>query len=565
MTGIMAEQNEIAKILLNCEKSGAAPPYIISDDTYKEQKRGILKETLPVYSPPVRYNAEGAEIFIVSDLHIASGRNSVGIFRGTENFFADDCFKRFLKYAKENKKTDKAVLILNGDVLDFIRVTEYPGKVRKPEISRIIKGYLTLEPIKMPRECEPQEEASAFNEWYDLLLKLGIPRDIDTLTNISKKEKAYGLETNDYKSVWKLHVIEKGHKDFFDTLAEWLREGNKIVITKGNHDPEWCWLAVRNHFRLIMTERIAGTSGKAVKDVLNETVLPRITFVDDSMIIDKELYVEHGHRYDKNTMILKEPFYKGNQLNIPFGSFFNRYLVNRVELYLPYYDNIRPSGNFLPVLIKENFPLGLKVLFAHIPLTIRMAFTFNGRYIWFMFKKVFFMFFVLLLPIVLFFLSYSGNIEALQGLHAHLKEFYSKIVPDFLEKPLLNLLRGFGSLFLSYALARFVGWLQTEQLSSLDNFAIKRNEGSGFRLMTMGHTHNPGQYLFDSGTRFFNTGTWIPIIENSTAEVREDKTYVFLHLERDSSGRLVSANNNCLQRWNDDACRPETLVLVQRK
>ena len=83
--------------------------------------------------------------------------------------------------------------------------------------------------------------------------------------------------------------------------------------------------------------------------------------------------------------------------------------------------------------------------------------------------------------------------------------------------------------------------------------------------MTMGHTHNPGEYLFNKNKRFYNTGTWIPIIENSTADIREDKTYTFLHLKRDKDNKLFPAENNLIQRWNDDAGRGEDLVLVKRK
>ena len=85
--------------------------------------------------------------------------------------------------------------------------------------------------------------------------------------------------------------------------------------------------------------------------------------------------------------------------------------------------------------------------------------------------------------------------------------------------------------------------------------------------MTMGHTHNPGEYIFNinnDNKRFYNTGTWIPVIENSTADIREDKTYTFLQLVRDEKANLQIANNG-LQRWNDDAGRAEPQILLERK
>jgi hypothetical protein len=77
--------------------------------------------------------------------------------------------------------------------------------------------------------------------------------------------------------------------------------------------------------------------------------------------------------------------------------------------------------------------------------------------------------------------------------------------------------------------------------------------------VTFGHTHNPEQWV--RGNRaYFNTGAWIPVIETSSATVRYDRTYTFLHVRRVASGMHA----DLLQRWNDDAERAEPLALVQR-
>lgn len=49
-----------------------------------------------------------------------------------------------------------------------------------------------------------------------------------------------------------------------------------------------------------------------------------------------------------------------------------------------------------------------------------------------------------------------------------------------------------GLLIVSYLLSRIVGWFQLEEPSSLDKFARQRYAGTPYRIMTMGHTHNPG-------------------------------------------------------------------------
>ncbi len=491
----MDNKKEIAELLLKCEETGLAPPYVVSAGTYKVQKGSLFNRSVPLETEPVKYESGNEEIFVVSDLHIASGKNSIGIYKGTENFFADDSFSRFLDYADSVKKTPKAVLVINGDVFDFLRVVEYPGKIRKARLSKRIKGFLRFNPIKPPLPPDASAIEAQFREWQETLEKIGVTKTIDELKNISKKEKEFGLKTHDYKSVWKLHLIQKGHDEFFNALARWLNKGNRLVIVKGNHDTEWYWRAVRSYFRLILTERI---SAENISGTLKR-ILPQITFIDDSLVIDNDFYVEHGHRYDKYTMILGDPLFNPNELNIPFGSFFNRYLLNRIELFFPFLDNVRPSGNVLPVLMKENFPLGLKVLFQHLPFTLRMLFTLNGRYIFFMLKRVLLILLALLLPIVLllvFNYDYLKQIAVISQLWFSVKNLFDLVIPSFIKTPLVNILKGFGSFFLSYLLARFVSWLQLTEPDSLEAFARERSKNSDCKYFTMGHTHNPGEYRF---------------------------------------------------------------------
>ena len=65
----------------------------------------------------------------------------------------------------------------------------------------------------------------------------------------------------------------------------------------------------------------------------------------------------------------------------------------------------------------------------------------------------------------------------------------------------------------SYFLSRFVAHFQLGEPSSLDdNARLILADNPQYQFATMGHTHNPDQ--FRKGHQyFFNTGTWIPIIE----------------------------------------------------
>jgi len=558
----MKEKNKIAEILLHCEEeNGTAPRYITNPDTYKETRSSLFGESEPVRTEPIKYETDKEEIYVVSDLHIASGRNDVGIYKGTENFFADDSFYRFLEFT--GKKKGNALLIINGDIFDFLRVTDFPGKVKKVRPSKKFK-YLFKGVFLKNHEPDEDTVKDEFEKWKDELVKVGINKTKDELENsISKKEEIYGLQTDDFKTIYKFMKIKHGHPEFFKALSEWLENGNKLLILKGNHDLEICRLAVRNYLRLTLAEEIHNKNkNRNIEDILTGTILPQITFIDDSVEINKDFYVEHGHRYDKYCMVLGSQVLKNSeQINIPFGSFFNRYLINRAELFYPFLDNVRPSGNLLPMLFKENFSLGLKILFHHIPLLIRILFT-NFRYMRFMFNKVFWIVMAIIIPVGLFIYFNQSLIGLISGDISKIQEAGG--IGGFIITQAKNLIL----LFLSYIFARIVSWFQLTEPSSLNKPAEKRFKGTEYRISTMGHTHNPGEYKFDVDNkkrRFYNTGTWIPVIETSTGEVREDKTYTFLHLKREADGKIQPANDGLLQRWNDDAGRAELQVLVERK
>ncbi len=555
------ERNEVARLLLDCESEGGlAPPYVVQPDTYREERVPFLRPARPVRTEPVPYDAGGREVFVVSDLHIAAGRNPAGVYKGTENFFADDSFLRFLDHAHAGLDGADALLVINGDIFDFLRVTEYPGRVRPARFSKRVRHAIKLDPIGVPAPPTAAVVNAQLAEWSAELLKVGIamtPAALDA--DISGRERKYGLGTADYKTIYKLMRIHRGHPGFFEALARWLERGHTLLILKGNHDLELYWPAVRNYLRLILAEEIvARGTGTTVADVLRSTVLPRITFADDAVLIDEDFYVEHGHRYDKFTMVLDAPTLPKypDQINIPFGSFFNRYLINRIELFYPFLDNVRPSGNVLPILMKENFPLAVKVLFQHAPLLGRVLIA-NIRYTWFMLQRVFWFLVVLGIPVAYIVLTFANS------------SIVAEIEKVVTENELLSLLFGqlktVASLFLAYVLSRAVAWFQLSEPDSLASYALERFKGTNYRIMTMGHTHNPGEYLWANGRRFYNTGTWIPVIEISTADVRHDRTYTFLHLVRDANGVLQPAADGLLERWNDDAGRADAQVLMERK
>ena len=120
-----------------------------------------------------------------------------------------------------------------------------------------------------------------------------------------------------------------------------------------------------------------------------------------------------------------------------------------------------------------------------------------------------------------------------------------------------------GILVASYLLSRLVAMLQISEPDSLIPAADQIDTSMharfpNLRIITMGHTHDPEQRKLSSGRWYYNTGTWIPVIEASSTAIREDRTYVVLHLAN-KNGHIEPRS---LRRWNDDAMREDELVLV---
>jgi len=504
--------SQIAELLANCEKSGLAPDY---------------------GQPEVRIDSRGGEIFVISDLHLSAGKRNDGTYSGCENFFCDQSFQRFLRHADSSLEPGgpRALLVINGDFIDFLRVAETPAQ---------------------------KEE---FIAWEKLISKIGAEprRTSDELERLISEEKkqGYGLRTNDYKSVWKLARVVEGHSVFFDALAEWMGRGHRLVVVKGNHDLEWYWPAVRNYFRLALAERLAEQSGESIEVKLTKIILPNITFIDHSLVIDDDLYIEHGHQYDAYSRVLDEPTVNnGEELNIPFGSFFNRYLLNKIEVHYPFLDNVRPRENLLPLLIRERFPLALKVMFHHIPFVLKLIPKKQYRYI---FHRVIWVLLAVGIPAALVIYLQWNTIDSWLSKPKATEQSvgaFGAILGKGLE-----VVKNFGFLILSYFFSRFVAYFQLVEPDSLSKDARKAfSENSKYRLITFGHTHNPDQFEQDDRW-FYNTGTWIPILEVTSADVRNDKTYTYLHISPGSAGENYDSS---LKRWNDDGGRGEALIVINK-
>jgi predicted phosphodiesterase len=472
--------------------------------------------TFPYLSALKIASAEG-EIYVVSDLHLAAGIEQDSKYSGTENFFYDEIFSRFIQHIK--LKTKNSWLVINGDFIDFLRITNIP------------------------------EKPGDFEFWQDNLNRIGIHKSLEDLqSSVLPKEVEYGFKTHEYKSVWRLICAGHGHKLFFEALAVWLAAGNKLVIVKGNHDLEWYWKGIRNTLRLMLAKKITQLSGKAIDEVFGEFVFPNLFFTDYSITFNDSVYIEHGNVYDKFSHVQGGPLMPNKEeINMPFGSFFNRYLLNKLEVVYPFLDNVRPREKILPLLIRDHFYLGVKVFFKHIPFIIKVI---PKGYFFYMFGKLLAFAIPLLILIIWAAISIWG---AIKSGNIHIPELNSWIIT-----PLKALAWG----ILSYFFVKIVAYFQLAEPEYLNEDAKKVMDAHPeYRFVIMGHTHNPDQFEY-KGSWFYNTGTWIPIIEITNSDIRWDKTFTFIHLVKDNAGGYKSS---VLQRWNDDGSRFDPVVLINKK
>lgn len=269
-----------------------------------EEERRILDEL--VAERPER-------VLVASDLHLGPGRDTeTGVFDARENFLAADAFSRWL--TNEQLAGQATLLVLNGDIFDFIRITQVPETDRD------------------------------YDRWRGVLKRLGDPHADASLPPASRVERRYGLKTHDYRTVWKLLVIRRGHPKFFDALARWVGAGNALAFLKGNHDPELHWPLVRRAIRDALVERGAPPSLASRK----------VAFVDESFTL-ANIYVEHGHQYEPMTAIAGASVLEDDpsQIRLPPGSFFNRYFINGIERLDPFIDNIKPVQHALLALLRK--------------------------------------------------------------------------------------------------------------------------------------------------------------------------------------------------------------------
>lgn len=478
----------------------------------EEGKTREVKTESKDYPEVINVKEESHRVIVVSDLHLSGGQYlEDGKYRATENFFYDDEFANFLKYLEENQSEKPWKLIINGDFIDFLRLTECPA---------------------------PDE----YSHWQNILRDVGINMGMADF-DVSERERDLGLKTHEYKSVWKMDFIGRGHLKLFFALARFIDKGNRLVIIKGNHDVEFFWDKVRLRLKyLILSQLNLNYSDPKAKEILK-----RIEICDKAYILENSIYIEHGHQYEKITSIDKPTLGKGknDELTLPYGSLINRYFLNKLELVAPFVDNIKPPTAYIDAIFK-NYPVrSIKILLKYLPLTWEIL---KKQYYWETMKLLIKIIKYSLIPLTIIFLV-----------------FLPSIYPPF--KVWLSSIPGIGRFLADVRIGSIISLiffalpfiLPTVMRKDLVSPAISEitQKYPGLTHVILGHFHSPDQRKY--GNRFYyNSGTWTPTI-NLSEKLTASICFCLILIDKKDGG----FQKPLLRQWNNCSERLEKIVLIE--
>ncbi len=299
-------------------------------------------------------------LLVVSDLHIGEGWDpQSGKLNRNEDFLYDRAFAHFLVYHQNKREAARHTggaedrpwkLILNGDVVDFLQVTETPAhdvNELAMTVERLVGNAngLTAPPEQPDEPAEKTQER--LQEIRQLLQTVDNPEkkrdaqrliaEVDVLLargdnaadwgmlwktdstdphQLSYQDVRWGLGSIEPDNVWRMHRIYAGHPIFFQALAWFLaHKDNQIIIQTGNHDIELFWGGVRRAFRETLAdayEQLAVSEWKHLFATFgcsqvgqspnctdfNEAIEQRLAFTHWIYYEPGVAYIEHGTQYE---------------------------------------------------------------------------------------------------------------------------------------------------------------------------------------------------------------------------------------------------------------------------
>ena len=495
-------------------------------------------------------NRPSHDLIVLSDLHLGEGcPGDSGRYAPREDFFSDEAFARLLDHLHGKYADDPArlVLVLNGDIFDFLTSTTVPD----------------------PEACE------------------SLPFEV------SAGEKKFGLDPSPDKSVYKLDLIVSGHLLFFQALARFVGTGHSVHILRGNHDLELYFEEVQER----LLEHLTLFEGGPTLEEARE----RIQFHQWFYIEPDRLYIEHGNQYEASNSIRYPlnpllPNDSGILLDYPLGSIFVRYFYNRVRSVEPYAPRVVSFEQYLEFLhpfnildlfriARDHYPfflaaLGPEIVEGRIGPSSRKdaeqeaAFgaleetteppdlyrSIDGLKVHPMKASKLVFMKELAKPIVKRILLAAGM--GLVGLYVWLVVF--NLIQNatwlaenvFVQSMLLFLFSVVTVLALLWGIDFLEEKLRGRKDLRVETCAERADRIAnltGVRLVLMGHTHTVDlRKIADGNATYANSGTWTVVNNPWDRLVPETRRHTFLY---------VQGNEVRLCRWNDDAERIDRVPL----
>jgi UDP-2,3-diacylglucosamine pyrophosphatase LpxH len=292
---------------------------------------------------------------VLSDFHMCAGVDpETNMTSRMEDFTNDHIFDSFLTWL-EKRKDAPWHLIFAGDLFDYQQVTELPTLA---EIDRFNIPIHRSDLDRSRADSAGLPDKKIYR--YDDFVRAGV-RDIGELWSLDSRIE--GLATEEEAVLFKTQKILDGHPQFFRALARFLGKGNRVSILRGNHDVELAWKSAGDLIRTHCA-RIADRDSSSIQ----------LQFYPHYYYESGRMYIEHGQQAEGTTGLrhVYTPFMLtgtggARVIELDFSSFLVRYLINRVESINPLSDNIRPRSKYFMWVVREHTASAVWIVAAVLP------------------------------------------------------------------------------------------------------------------------------------------------------------------------------------------------------
>lgn len=441
----------------------------------------------------------------------------------------------------------------------------------------IIVSDLHLSAVSRPRTSTLNREQdspldAAFAGFLDYLweraikenrkLRLVILGDLFDFLKVEGKlpgDDGSPVDTSEEATLAKLDRIAESHPKVFEALGRFVAAAFPLDIVPGNHDIELIRQSAQEQFKKLVL-RFSARSGADVSIRFHPWIYhePGV------------LYAEHGHQYhDINsfTTLLRPSLARNpKQIDLPLGSYFERYLSDVFESIGPVGLHLSPTPRYLLRSLPTHPKKVLTRPGDHVRfLRVLLSYAINS----FSFKqaarRAAYREEVLRPCAAELGLRYQTlvAIDQLSALSAI--SMGRRLLRKFFFEPVLRALRGFADTALSLSrsearLSRLAtlpsGYLHQASLA-IHNLLQAENKAVPYYVF--GHTHAAEQLplILDSPTPcYLNCGSWTPVVPSALGGSSSSHRFTFVQITREPEVTTPVAR---LLVWNNSEGRPRSL------